>query len=57
MTVILADIEGLSYEEISAAMKCSLGTVRSRLHRGRKLLRTKIAAFEGDGLPTAASFH
>lgn len=57
MTVILADIEGLSYEEISAAMKCSLGTVRSRLHRGRKLLRTKIAAFEGDGLLTAASFH
>ena len=57
MTVILADIEGLSYEEISAAMKCSLGTVRSRLHRGRKLLRAKIAAFEGDGLPTAASFH
>ena len=57
MTVILADIEGLSYEEISTTMKCSLGTVRSRLHRGRKLLRTKIAAFEGDGLPTAASFH
>jgi len=44
MTVILADIEGLSYEEISTAMNCSLGTVRSRLHRGRKLLRTKIAA-------------
>lgn len=55
MTVVLADIEGLSYEEISAAMQCSLGTVRSRLHRGRKLLRTKIAAFEAafepDGLP------
>ena len=50
MTVILADIEGLSYEEISTAMHCSLGTVRSRLHRGRKLLRTKIAAFEQDGL-------
>lgn len=46
MTVILADIEGMSYEEISVAMKCSLGTVRSRLHRGRKLLRAKIAAFE-----------
>lgn len=50
MTVVLADIEGLSYEEISVAMKCSLGTVRSRLHRGRKLLRTKIAAFEREGL-------
>ncbi len=56
MTVILADIEGLSYEEISTAMKCSLGTVRSRLHRGRKLLRSKIAAFEQDGLLPAGRF-
>jgi len=45
MTVILADIEGMSYEEISETMKCSLGTVRSRLHRGRKLLRNKLAGF------------
>jgi RNA polymerase sigma-70 factor (ECF subfamily) len=45
MTVILADIEGMSYEEISETMQCSLGTVRSRLHRGRKLLRTKIDQF------------
>ncbi len=50
MTVILADIQGLSYEEISTAMKCSLGTVRSRLHRGRKLLRAKIAASDREGL-------
>jgi len=46
MTVILADIEGMSYEEISATMRCSLGTVRSRLHRGRKLLRAKLALHE-----------
>jgi RNA polymerase sigma-70 factor (ECF subfamily) len=46
MTVVLADMEGLSYEEISAAMGCSLGTVRSRLHRGRKLLRSKITLFQ-----------
>lgn len=44
IAVILADIEGLSYEEIAEAMNCSLGTVRSRLHRGRKLLRHKIGA-------------
>lgn len=44
-TVILADIEGMSYEEISEAMNCSLGTVRSRLHRGRKLLRSRLSGF------------
>jgi RNA polymerase sigma-70 factor (ECF subfamily) len=42
LAVILADIEGMSYEEIAETMKCSLGTVRSRLHRGRKLLRQKL---------------
>ncbi len=46
--VILADIEGMSYEEIAEAMGCSLGTVRSRLHRGRKSLRNRIRGF----LPT-----
>jgi len=40
--VILADIEGLSYEEIAEVMGCSLGTVRSRLHRGRKLMRNRL---------------
>lgn len=45
IAVILADIEGLSYEEIAETMNCSLGTVRSRLHRGRKLLRQKVQRF------------
>lgn len=44
MCVILADIEGLSYEEIADTMNCSLGTVRSRLHRGRKQLRNLVGA-------------
>ena len=44
ISVVLADIEGLSYEEIAEVMHCSLGTVRSRLHRGRKLLRQKLAS-------------
>lgn len=37
--VVLCDIEGLSYEEIAAVMRCSIGTVRSRIHRGRNQLR------------------
>ncbi len=40
--VILCDIEGLSYEEIAEFVDIPLGTVRSRLHRGRKLLRGKL---------------
>ena len=42
MAVILSDVEGLCYEEISEIMNCSLGTVRSRLHRGRKLMRNRL---------------
>ena len=37
--VLLCDVEGLSYEEIAARMGTSIGTVRSRIHRGRVLLR------------------
>lgn len=40
--VILADIEGMSYEEVAEAMRCSVGTVRSRLHRGRKMMRNRL---------------
>jgi len=39
LAVILCDIQGLSYEEIAGVMKCSLGTVRSRISRGRAQLR------------------
>lgn len=39
---ILADIEGLSYEEIADFLNCPIGTVRSRLHRGRKMLQTLL---------------
>jgi RNA polymerase sigma-70 factor (ECF subfamily) len=37
--VVLCDIVGLSYEEISQAVSVPIGTVRSRIHRGRKLLK------------------
>ncbi len=41
--VVLCDIEGLSYEEIAATLGIKLGTVRSRIHRGRALLREALA--------------
>ena len=41
-TVVLRDIEGLSYEEIAATLDISLGTVKSRLARGRNELRLKL---------------
>lgn len=48
-TVILADVEGMSYEEIAETMGCSLGTVRSRLHRGRKMMRNRLQAYSNLG--------
>jgi RNA polymerase sigma-70 factor (ECF subfamily) len=41
--VVLCDIEGLSYEEIAATLGIKLGTVRSRIHRGRAQLRASLA--------------
>jgi RNA polymerase sigma-70 factor (ECF subfamily) len=41
-TVILRDIEELSYEEIAQVMQTSLGTVKSRLVRGREALRKRL---------------
>jgi RNA polymerase sigma factor (sigma-70 family) len=43
VAVVLCDIEGLSYEEISATLGIKLGTVRSRIHRGRVQLREALA--------------
>jgi RNA polymerase sigma factor (sigma-70 family) len=40
--VVLCDIEGLSYEEIAATLGVKLGTVRSRIHRGRAQLRAAL---------------
>jgi len=40
--VVLCDLEEKSYEEAAHAMKCPVGTVRSRLHRARGLLAAKM---------------
>jgi RNA polymerase sigma factor (sigma-70 family) len=43
VAVVLCDIEGLTYEEIAATLGIKLGTVRSRIHRGRVQLRQALA--------------
>ena len=46
--VIMADLEDMSYKEIAEAMQCPLGTVMSRLYRGRKLLREQLVDYAKD---------
>ena len=41
--VVLCDIEGLSYEEVAETLGVKLGTVRSRIHRGRAMLRESLS--------------
>ena len=41
--VVLCDVEGLTYEEIAEILDAKLGTVRSRIHRGRAMLRAALA--------------
>ena len=43
--VVLADVEELSYKEIAAATRVPVGTVMSRISRGRKLLRSRLADY------------
>lgn len=43
-TVLLTDVEGLSYEDAADVLDCAVGTVRSRLHRARRLMRTHLSA-------------
>lgn len=42
VAVVLCDVEGLTYEEISDVLGVKIGTVRSRIHRGRSLLRSAL---------------
>ncbi|MFL6105485.1 MAG: RNA polymerase sigma factor SigE [Marmoricola sp.] len=41
--VVLCDVEGLSYDEIADVLGVKMGTVRSRIHRGRSMLRKALA--------------
>jgi RNA polymerase sigma-70 factor (ECF subfamily) len=42
--IVLCDLESASYEEAAAALECPVGTVRSRLNRGRAMLGQKLGA-------------
>jgi RNA polymerase sigma-70 factor (ECF subfamily) len=43
--VILCDIEGMQYDEIAEFTSCPIGTVRSRIHRARKILHNKLLGY------------
>ncbi|TVQ70672.1 MAG: RNA polymerase subunit sigma, partial [Balneolaceae bacterium] len=43
--VLLCDIEGFSYEEIANMLDVPIGTIRSRLHRGRNLLKAELTEY------------
>src|SRR5258708_17581581 len=45
--VVLCELEEMSYEEAAQMAGCPIGTIRSRLHRGRALLMAKLAIFRG----------
>ncbi|GAA4485129.1 sigma-70 family RNA polymerase sigma factor [Microbacterium panaciterrae] len=56
LAVYLADVEGFAYQEIADIMKTPIGTVMSRLHRGRRMLRELLADYAAErGIATAAT--
>ena len=50
LAIVLCDVQGMDYQEIAAAMNCSLGTVKSRINRARGKLRSLLLA-DGELLP------
>ena len=55
--LVLREIEGLNYDEIAEILDISLGTVKSRLVRGREALRQNLSEYLKQGEPTPAGWH
>jgi RNA polymerase sigma-70 factor (ECF subfamily) len=51
MTLVLCDVEGFTRDEAAAALNLKVGTINSRLHRARNLLRAKLVRYVGDPSP------
>jgi len=49
LTILLADVEELTYQEIARVTECPIGTVMSRLNRGRKMLARLIRTYGESG--------
>lgn len=50
VAVVLKDIEGLSYIEISRVLRCSIGTVESKIYRARQLLKRELFKLGGEAI-------
>ena len=48
LVVVLADLQGFSYKEVAEIIGCPIGTVMSRLHRGRRLLQRELIDYAVD---------
>jgi RNA polymerase sigma-70 factor, ECF subfamily len=53
--IVLCDLQEMSYADAAAAMGCAVGTVRSRVHRGRALLTSKLSVKAGRGAQPSGS--
>ncbi|MEP6754657.1 MAG: sigma-70 family RNA polymerase sigma factor [Chthonomonadales bacterium] len=54
-TVLLTDVEGLSYEEAAELLGCAVGTIRSRLHRARMMMRAYMKSHTSLSMPGIGS--
>jgi len=52
---VLRDIEGKAYDEIAEILEIPVGTVRSRIHRGREHLRSALEGFVASGKASVSS--